>query len=217
MSWPLSYCQVVKPVAHQQQCGAWQQYQPSSARARSHHSLAGGNSAEPLQRVQVTVTMRDGRQLTYTPGRRDALQRVLLGGAILGQDNLRWMWDPSSASAGLLQFPTARLNNSYFLVRAGEGQSEADKYVLTNPVAKTSMDSGLSSRGKQQVVRETAAALKDLGALSGSCWMWPSITQRSYQTAEILASLFALGQSRIVPEYSFLDPRGLGALGRAAH
>lgn len=77
-----------------------------------------GSQAESSPRVQVTVTMRDGRQLTYNPGRRDALQRVLIGAALLGQDSLRWMWQPSSASAGLLQFPTSRLNNSYYLVRS---------------------------------------------------------------------------------------------------
>ncbi len=36
-------------------------------------------------------------------------------------------------------------------MRAGEGESEAENYVLTNPVAKTSMSSGLSQRGKAQV------------------------------------------------------------------
>ena len=35
-------------------------------------------------------------------------------------------------------------------VRAGEGESEHDGYVLTNPVAKTSMSSGLSKRGTVQ-------------------------------------------------------------------
>lgn len=51
-------------------------------------------------------------------------------------------------------------------------------------------------------------ALRELDACpDGTCWLWPSITQRSYQTAEILASLLETGYSRIVPEYSFLDPR----------
>jgi hypothetical protein len=36
-------------------------------------------------------------------------------------------------------------------VRAGESEAEALGYVLSNPVAKTSMDSGLSARGKRQV------------------------------------------------------------------
>ena len=36
-------------------------------------------------------------------------------------------------------------------VRAGESEAEAGGWVLTNPVAKTSMDSGLSALGKRQV------------------------------------------------------------------
>lgn len=39
-------------------------------------------------------------------------------------------------------------------VRAGEGQSEADNYVLTNTVFKTSISNGLSSQGKRQVARQ---------------------------------------------------------------
>ena len=35
----------------------------------------------------------------------------------------------------------------------------------------------------------------------------PRLIRRAYQSAEILAALLGLGQSRIVPEYSFLDPR----------
>lgn len=39
-------------------------------------------------------------------------------------------------------------------VRAGEGQCEADNYVLTNTVFKTSMSNGLSRQGKRQVARQ---------------------------------------------------------------
>ena len=134
-------------------------------------------------------------------------------------------------------------------VRAGEGQCEADNYVLTNTVFKTSMQNGLSKTGKRQVARQVliwlfssavpdlagcklsatcrncktvsccllsivatflqiVPALRELDACpDGGCWIWPSITQRSYQTAEILASLLGTGYSRIVPEYSFLDSR----------
>ena len=41
-------------------------------------------------------------------------------------------------------------------VRAGEGQCEADDYVLTNTVFKTSMSNGLSKTGKRQVARQVA-------------------------------------------------------------
>ena len=39
-------------------------------------------------------------------------------------------------------------------VRAGQGQCEADDYVLTNTVFKTSISNGLSSQGKRQVARQ---------------------------------------------------------------
>ncbi len=51
-----------------------------------------------------------------------------------------------------------------------------------------------------------------MGASDGSVWLWPSIHLGAYQTAEILASLMDIGRSRIVPEYSFLDARGVGGL-----
>lgn len=74
------------------------------------------------------------------------------------------------------------------MVRAGESEFESMGIINTNPVAKTSIDSGLSERGKKQIVR-AALELKAMGACEGSCWIWPSITQRAYQAAEIIASV----------------------------
>ncbi|KAI7842607.1 hypothetical protein COHA_003711 [Chlorella ohadii] len=101
---------------------------------------------------------------------------------------------PASAS-GILQLPVDRLSNTYFLV------------------AKTSTTAGLSRNGKRQVVKETYPALRQLG-LDSSCWIWPSITQNAYQTAEVLAELHGVGRNRVVPEFSFLDARGVGELER---
>lgn len=42
--------------------------------------------------------------------------------------------------------------------------------------------------------------------------LWPSMTQNAYQTAELIAYELGIGRNRIVPEYSFLDKRGVGAL-----
>ncbi|KAJ0971707.1 hypothetical protein J5N97_019666 [Dioscorea zingiberensis] len=111
---------------------------------------------------------------------------------------------------GLLQMPPPRLINRYFLVRAGESEYEKLGVLNTNPVAKTSVDSGLSTEGTRQTAK-SALELKRMGACDGGCWIWPSITQRSYQAAEIIASINGVDRSRIVPEYSFLDARGVGA------
>lgn len=117
----------------------------------------------------------------------------------------------SSADArGLFQMPPQRLVNRYYLVRSGESVYDSNGVVVTNPVAKTSVDSGLSALGIKQAVK-AAAEVKKMGACDGSCWIWPSITQRAYQTAEIIAYVNGIDRSHLVPEYSFLDARGLGA------
>ncbi|XP_042496387.1 uncharacterized protein LOC122075427 [Macadamia integrifolia] len=117
---------------------------------------------------------------------------------------------PVANARGLFQMPPVRLNNRYYLVRAGESEFESFGIINTNPVAKTSVDSGLSEVGKKQMIR-AALELKEMRACEGSCWIWPSITQRAYQAAEIIASVNGINHSNIVPEYSFLDARGLGA------
>ncbi|KAF6175867.1 hypothetical protein GIB67_003355 [Kingdonia uniflora] len=116
---------------------------------------------------------------------------------------------PNADARGLFQMPPLRLNNRYFLVRAGESEYESLGIINTNPVTKTSVDNGLSEEGKRQTVR-SAFSLKAMGACEGSCWIWPSITQRAYQAAEIIAAVNKVNHSNIVPEYSFLDARGLG-------
>lgn len=95
-------------------------------------------------------------------------------------------------------------------MRAGESQYESLGIINTNPVAKTSVDNGLSEKGKKQTVR-AALELKAMGACENNCWIWPSITQRAYQAAEIIGAVNGISRSHIVPEYSFLDARGLGA------
>lgn len=49
-------------------------------------------------------------------------------------------------------------------VRAGEGQSEADGLVFTNPVYKTSMYSGLTPQARSQIVTELVPSIRALGA-----------------------------------------------------
>jgi broad specificity phosphatase PhoE len=64
---------------------------------------------------------------------------------------------------------------------------EGQGLLRTNPVAKTSVDNGLSPAGLRQAAR-AALELRRLGACEDDCWIWPSITQRAYQAAEIIAA-----------------------------
>ncbi|GFZ03722.1 phosphoglycerate mutase family protein [Actinidia rufa] len=63
-----------------------------------------------------------------------------------------------------------RLSGWYFLVRAGESEFESLGVINTNPVAKTSVDSGLSERGKKQTAR-APLELMEMGACEGNCWV----------------------------------------------
>jgi hypothetical protein len=99
-----------------------------------------------------------------------------------------------------------------------------------------------------QVVQQTYPELKRQLGPDNGCWLWPSITQNAYQTAEVLAALLMVGRNQvregsgdlawgiicldhyaipglphppltaclpqIVPEFSFLDARGVGELER---
>ena len=91
--------------------------------------------------------------------------------------------DPVAIASGLFIMPPPRLKNQYYLVRSGESEFESMGVINTNPV-----DNGLSDRGKKQSIR-AALFLKEMGACDNNCWILPAITQRAYQTAEIIASV----------------------------
>jgi hypothetical protein len=95
-------------------------------------------------KVSRTPTRALGPSLPSPSRRAVNLQLItLLGSAAL--------LEAGPAQAGLVAFPANKLNNQYLLVRAGESVAESQGYVLSNPVAKTSIDCGLSEAGKAQV------------------------------------------------------------------
>lgn len=96
-------------------------------------------------------------------------------------------------------------------MRACETESDKLNLVNTNPVNKLSIQlHGLTATGVDQAV-SASSALSKAGVGSGA-WIWPSVTISSYETAEILASKLRVRREQIVPEFSFLDMRGVGAM-----
>eukprot|EP00667_Euglena_gracilis_P018032 EG_transcript_19096 len=96
-------------------------------------------------------------------------------------------------------------------MRAGVSPTEEKGVLLTNPVIATQISTnGLSTAGKRQVI-QALEALRAYGLEDQPVWLWPSITARCYETAEILAQGLAVGRNRLVPEYYYLNARAVGA------
>lgn len=114
------------------------------------------------------------------------------------------------ASSGLHFFPlTEPLTNVYYLMRACETVSDKLNVMNTNPVNKLSIKlHGLTRDGVEQALL-ASSALSNAGVGSDT-WIWPSVTTSSLETAEILAYNLKVRREQIVPEYSFLDMRGVG-------
>lgn len=121
---------------------------------------------------------------------------------------------PLPAAASLLSLPATSLNNTYYLVRAGESVADAAGRVRSSPATKESSAAALSPRGREQVATITLPAAR---AASGG-WIYYSTTAACAQTAQAVAAATGLGLSRLQPEYVFLDARGVGGLegGQAA-
>eukprot|EP01031_Cornospumella_fuschlensis_P030136 gene30136-36405_t len=109
----------------------------------------------------------------------------------------------------MLTFPLpAPLKNNIVLVRSGESFADARHEMQTNPAKKLRQDNALTDMGRKQAV-EAAKTIEAFGL--SPTYIWVSNTERAYETATIIARECQLGQNRIVPEFSFLDARAVGA------
>lgn len=96
-------------------------------------------------------------------------------------------------------------------MRACETVSDALGVCNSNPVNKLSIKMhGLTPAGVEQAMRASKALIKE-GVGSGA-WIWPSVTMSSFETAEIVAYNLNVRREQIVPEFSFLDARGVGEM-----
>ena len=123
--------------------------------------------------------------------------------------SLGLLWKPRpSLARGLISFPPQRpLENRFFFVRAGESAADAAGVVRTNPVDKLAVDNGLTSEGLSQAER-AADVLEGYGVTSPAIYY--STWAKSAETANVLANRFQVGFDRKLPEYTYLDCRGMG-------
>ena len=100
-------------------------------------------------------------------------------------------------------------------MRAGQSEMDARDIVETNPVKKLAATNALTPEGRNQVAEAAKTLLcsdnDDDDTSFSPSWVWTSNTERAYESATIVARECQLGQNRVVPEFSFLDARGMGS------
>lgn len=143
--------------------------------------------------------------------RREFL-RFLTATAATAVTGARLKPEEARAITGLHVFPLREpLSNTYYLMRACESHADAAQITAVNPIDRLSLAKlGLTREGATTAQR-AADALSEAG-VSDDSWIWSSITISAFETAEILASKLRVRRDHIVPEFAFLDARGVGAM-----
>mmetsp|Transcript_9952 Transcript_9952/g.12541 ORF Transcript_9952/g.12541 Transcript_9952/m.12541 type:complete len:498 (+) Transcript_9952:98-1591(+) len=138
--------------------------------------------------------------------RMELTRRTLITTCSLFSASLIVETQPSNA--GLVQFPCKYdLMNTYHLMRAGESMLESQDIISTNPLFLTNRDDALSSTGIEQV---EAACIDMIKHDEYPSVVKYSLAAKSIDTANIIATQMQVGRNRLIPEYTFMDPRGLG-------
>ena len=117
--------------------------------------------------------------------------------------------DHQANAMGLVQFPCSEgvLKNKYHLMRAGQSGLEEQNILSTNPLFLTNTEDGLTALGRMQV--EEACSQLIANDINPSVVKY-SLASKCIDTANIVANTLLVGRNRIVPEFTFMDPRGAG-------
>jgi len=159
-----------------------------------------GDNRSQTQRIgkefTTSGTTFDRRRFFHTIGSSAALAGTLLN-------------HPGNASGrGLVMFPCKTpLANKYHIMRTGTSLLEEDDIWSTNALFLTNREAALSSKGIEQVraacemmrAKDTVPSLVKYG-----------LPASSMDTANIVSETLKIGKDRLVPEFTFLDPRAIG-------
>lgn len=117
--------------------------------------------------------------------------------------------DHQANAMGLVQFPCSEgvLKNKYHLMRTGQSGLEEQNILSTNPLFLTNTEDGLTALGRMQV--EEACSQLIANDINPSVVKY-SLASKCIDTANIVANTLLVGRNRIVPEFTFMDPRGAG-------
>lgn len=156
--------------------------------------------------VSNRVGNQDDRSIASNfPSRRNILlSSAMLCGALTGLS-----FQPQPARAELIQFPCedGTLRNTYHFMRAGQSLLEEENLWGTNPMFLTNRENSISELGVEQV--QQACQLLEQADLSLSRVQFP-LAANAMDTADIVAHQLQIGRTQLMPEYTYMDQRGIG-------
>ncbi|KAG7345740.1 hypothetical protein IV203_033271 [Nitzschia inconspicua] len=112
-------------------------------------------------------------------------------------------------AGGLLQFPVTKavpLKNKYHLIRAGTSELEQDGIYSTNPLFLTNRENQMHPKGNTLIKR----ALEKLPSNQLPTVIYHSLAANGMDTGDLIARELKLGRDRLLPEFTYLDQRGIG-------
>jgi len=119
---------------------------------------------------------------------------------------------PQQAQArGLVKFPVddpTVLLNSYHFLRVGDTLLEDEDIWSTNPLFLTNREAALSPTTGIEQMQKAAQQMEQAQRTPGIIKF--SLAASCIDSSNVIGNVFNLGRDRIVPEFTFLDPRGIG-------
>ena len=115
---------------------------------------------------------------------------------------------PPVHARGLVSFPcTTPLLNVYHLMRAGTSLLEEEDIWSTNPLFLTNREAALSSKGMEEA--QAAADVLKAADINPSVIKY-SLAASAVDSAMVIRDELKVGQNRLIPEFTFMDPRAVG-------
>jgi hypothetical protein len=145
-----------------------------------------------------------------TSSRRQWFQQSIAGISTLATfTSVTTTTNPSPAHAGgLLQFPvtTVPLKNKYHLIRAGTSELERDGIYSTNPLFLTNRENQMDPKEGIAELQKAVTVIQQ----QPPTVVYHSLAANGMDTGDYIARSLNLGRDRLLPEFTYLDQRGIG-------
>jgi broad specificity phosphatase PhoE len=194
---------------HQRRVSSTQRRNSLDHHHRHHHNRV-------VEDEEETNDSHDLDAAAFCHPRRKFLRQVMIGSTAAASSLLLGSSTgttfpaavPPALARGLASFPCeAPLLNVYHLMRAGTSLLEEEDIWSTNPLFLTNREAALSSTGVEEA--QAASRVLQEADIQPSVIKY-SLAASSVDTASVIRDELKVGQNRLIPEFTFMDPRALG-------